>query len=116
MLDLQTMRLCIALIDEEYTETTQALYHTINAMYRNAEDKPAIAIALSEVMDGILDTIYVLVYTANMCGLDLSPGWEEVQRTNMAKKGGTKASNGKQMKPDDWTPPDLLSIVKEQMA
>jgi predicted HAD superfamily Cof-like phosphohydrolase len=32
----------------------------------------------------------------------------------MAKAGGPKRADGKQLKPEGWTPPDLAPILAEQ--
>lgn len=90
--------LCIALIVEEYAEL-------VKAMNRND---------MTEVADGIADLMYVTLYTANAYGLIMEPIFAEVQRSNMAKKGGPTRSDGKLLKPADWTPPDIASIVRAQ--
>lgn len=90
--------LCKALCTEECSELVQAL---------EAED-------LVEIADGIADLIYVALYTANAYGILMEPVFKEVQRSNMAKKGGPKAANGKQQKPEGWAPPDIASIIKAQ--
>jgi predicted HAD superfamily Cof-like phosphohydrolase len=40
-------------------------------------------------------------------GVDLSPFFEEVHRTNMHKLTGPKRDDGKQLKPADWKPPRI---------
>lgn len=90
--------LCKALCYEEFQELVVAL---------TEED-------IVEIADAIADLIYVALYTANAYGLYMEPIFQEVQRSNMAKKGGPKAANGKQQKPEGWAPPDIASIVKAQ--
>jgi len=46
-------------------------------------------------------------------GIDLMPFYEEVHRTNMAKLGGPKREDGKQLKPPGWEPPRIGEILKE---
>lgn len=45
-------------------------------------------------------------------GLDLRPFFEEVHRTNMAKLGGPRRADGKQLKPADWKPPRIAEMYK----
>jgi len=96
--DEKTMKLRLALIKEEIDELTEAY----------DEDD------LSSFMDAIADSIYVLLGTAISVGVDLKPIWDEVQRTNMAKVPGNSRKDGKVLKPDNWTPPDIDALLKEQ--
>lgn len=92
--------LCKALCTEECSELVQAL---------DKEDLVGIA-------DGIADLIYVALYTANAYGILLEPVFAEVQRSNMTKKNGPKREDGKQLKPDSYSPPDITSIINAQHA
>jgi len=69
---------------------------------------------LVELADGICDSIVVLLGTAVTYGIDIRPVWDEVHRTNMAKKKGILREDGKRLKPDDWEPPDIAGILQEQ--
>lgn len=92
--------LCLTLIREE------GLQETVDALETGD---------LVEIADGIADTIYVLVYAAHCYGIPIAEVWAEVQRTNMAKFPGGKVlrreSDGKILKPEGWTPPDIRSIL-----
>lgn len=46
-------------------------------------------------------------------GIDLYPFYEEVHRTNMAKLGGPKRADGKQLKPDGWQPPRIAEMLSQ---
>lgn len=92
--------LCKALMHEELAELCAAL---------DTGD-------MTEVADGLADLLYVTLYTANACGLHMDPIFMEVQRSNMAKKGGAKREDGKQLKPADWAPPDIANIVRAQQG
>ncbi len=106
------------LIMEEAVETVAALGFPAYASlarpdgslveFRIDDDaKPDIA----EAIDGICDSIYVLVGTAISMGVDLDPHFDEVHRANMAKLGGGKRADGKVIKPLGWEPPDHKSIL-----
>jgi predicted HAD superfamily Cof-like phosphohydrolase len=100
--DIQTLR--IKLIDEEIN------HELLPAMDSGSTaDLPAIA-------DGIVDSIYVLVGAALSYGIPLARVWEAVQTANMAKADPVtgmvkKRSDGKVMKPDGWTPPDIAAVL-----
>lgn len=70
---------------------------------------------LVKIADGIVDSIVVLLGAAVHYGIDVRPIWDEIQKTNLAKKGGEKRADGKILKPIGWTPPDIKSIIEEQM-
>lgn len=89
------------LIEEEVLETTKAI--------DNGD--------LEGIADGIADAIYVLVGTALEYGIPLAAVWAEVQRANMAKvdpvTGRVKRrGDGKILKPDGWTPPNITEAMK----
>jgi predicted HAD superfamily Cof-like phosphohydrolase len=69
---------------------------------------------LSVIAKEIADLIYVALGTAVSYGIDMGPIFEAVHRSNMAKIGGRKNENGKWIKPEGWTPPDLLAILAAQ--
>ena len=69
---------------------------------------------LTEIADGIVDSIVVLLGTAVTYGIDIRPIWNEVHRTNMAKKGGKLRKDGKLLKPKGWKPPEVERLIKEQ--
>jgi predicted HAD superfamily Cof-like phosphohydrolase len=96
--DEDTMSLRIALVEEEFLELKEACAE---------KDFPSF-------VDAIADSIYVLLGTAVATGVDLSPIWEEVQATNMAKANGVKRADGKLLKPEGWKPPQIMSLLKEQ--
>lgn len=69
---------------------------------------------LAEIADASADLIYVILGTCVYYGIDLRPVWDEVQRTNMAKEGGPTRADGKILKPEGWTPPDITRILATQ--
>lgn len=90
------------LINEEFTELCEA---------ELAEDTV-------EEFDAVLDMIVVLIGYGLSRGWPMLAGWEEVMRSNMAKidpKTGlvTKRADGKILKPEGWTPPDLAEVLEQ---
>ena len=92
------MKLRFSLIEEEILELKEA--------YKDND--------LPSFIDAIADSIYVLLGTSVSIGVDLKPIWDEVQRTNMAKIPGYSRKDGKILKPDNWSPPDIEHLLKEQ--
>lgn len=96
--DADIMDLRFNLIQEEFDELAAA---------HDLEDFP-------EFIDAIADSIYVLLGTCVSLGVDLEPIWKEVHKTNMAKAPGNSRKDGKILKPEDWTPPDIKPLLKKQ--
>jgi len=71
---------------------------------------------LVKIADGIVDSIVVLLGTSVTYGIDIRPVWDEVHKTNMAKKGGKLRADGKLLKPEGWKPPNIERIIKEQQG
>ena len=66
--------------------------------------------------DGIADLIYVAIGTALEFGIPIDRVWAEVQRANMAKRDPATGrvryrEDGKVLKPEGWTPPNIAEIV-----
>ena len=71
-----------------------------------------------EILDALADIIYVAHGAALDCGYDVDAALNLVHDANMRKLGPDGRpilnENGKVMKPDGWTPPDLSSLVEHQ--
>lgn len=70
-----------------------------------------------EKLDACMDMIWVILGFCYMKGYDVSGAWNEVARSNLAKidtQTGKvkKREDGKVLKPEGWTPPDLKQFVK----
>jgi predicted HAD superfamily Cof-like phosphohydrolase len=100
----------IRLITEEFDETIDALLKLGNP----ALNKYAQSALIADVADGVVDLMYVLIGTTLAMGINLDPVWEAVQYANMTKMSGPVREDGKRLKPDDWQPPDVLGIIREQ--
>lgn len=63
---------------------------------------------LEELVDGLVDLIYVAAGTLNMLGVEPQTHWDEVHNANMAKRRGTtkRGSSYDAVKPEGWTPPN----------
>ena len=89
------------LIVEEYNEYIQAL---------NKNDDV-------EQLDACMDMIWVILGFCYMKGYDVQGAWNEVARSNLSKIDSVtgkvkKREDGKVLKPEGWTPPDLTPFVK----
>lgn len=70
-----------------------------------------------EVADALADLIYIACGTAASYGIPLNKVFEEVHRSNMAKLVDgkpLKRADGKVIKPEGWTPPDIEGVIKKQ--
>ena len=71
---------------------------------------------LVEVADALADIIYIACGTAVAYGIPLDKVFAEVHRSNMAKLVDGKPlyrEDGKVMKPEGWTPPDVEGVLKK---
>ncbi len=96
--DNRTQVLRMELVKEEYLELETAL------VYENIE----------QVVDALGDLLYVVYGTAIAFGVDMEPVFNEIHRANMSKEGGVHRKDGKWLKPEEWKPPDIKRIIKEQ--
>ena len=71
---------------------------------------------LENIAKELADIIYIVCGTAASYGIPLDKVFDEVHRSNMAKLGPDgsvkRREDGKILKPDGWTPPDITSILK----
>ncbi len=83
----------------------------------NRELLPAMeANDLPEIADAMADAIYVIVGAAIEYGIPLDRVWAAVQNANMAKVDPItgkvrKRADGKVLKPDGWTAPDIVAVL-----
>ena len=86
----------------------------------NIELKEAIAANdRVEILDALLDTIVVTVGALHSLGVDAEGAWNEVIRSNMSKidpltNKVIKRDDGKVLKPEGWTPPNIKDIIKRK--
>ena len=94
--------LYVTLIEEEANELADAI---------TAHDQV-------ETVDALIDILVVTIGALHSMGADAEAAWKEVMKTNFAKidrETGKvrKREDGKVLKPQGWTPPDLKPFLKK---
>jgi len=108
----KTISLYHDLVVEEIGELEDAM-----ASFNAAETEAEIIQAKADALDGICDSIWVLIGLAQMMTLPLERGWDEVAISNLRKIDAElgrvqRDENGKILKPEGWRPPDMVRIIK----
>tara|TARA_X000001382_G_scaffold2652_1_gene3129 strand:+ start:1175 stop:1579 length:405 start_codon:yes stop_codon:yes gene_type:complete len=71
-----------------------------------------------EVADALTDLLYVVYGAGHAFGIDLDECFKEVHRSNLSKLGEDfkpiKREDGKVLKPDTYSPPDLKFVLAGQ--
>lgn len=71
-------------------------------------------------VDGIEVDLFDLRFTiftfAYYCGIDLIPVFAEIHKSNMTKEPGQKREDGKILKTEKYSPPNIESIILEQTS
>lgn len=63
------------------------------------------------VADALADIDYVVQGAALTFGIPHDAVFDEVHRSNIAKVGGPVREDGKKLKPEGWTPPDIAGVL-----
>ena len=102
LVDLETHRLRVALIEEELEEFHQA-----------GESRDLVAVA-----DSLADLLYVVYGAAVAYGIELMPIFREVHRANLTKGNPEvlRRPDGKILKGMNFTPPDIRTLVEAQVG
>jgi predicted HAD superfamily Cof-like phosphohydrolase len=68
-----------------------------------------------ELVDALLDVVYIALGTAVLCGFKTQEHWDEIQRANMSKvRGQTKRGHSFDVKkPEGWVGPQHDKILGE---
>lgn len=66
------------------------------------------------IVDAAVDIPYSCLNVPAVLGIDIDPFWDIVHASNMAKAGGPRRDDGKQLKPKGWSPPDIAGELKRQ--
>jgi predicted HAD superfamily Cof-like phosphohydrolase len=120
----ENVTLYMKLVEEERAELRAAVRKLLRAAKRRRgpATRSELVGLVSEVADGALDLIYVSAGLLHSCGIPDPHGlWDEVQRSNMAKvdrktKKVLRRPDGKVLKPEGWSPPNLARKVEVQFA
>lgn len=69
-----------------------------------------------EISDALGDMIVIIIGTALSYGIPLDKIWNEIHKSNMAKIDEDtgkviRRDDGKVIKPESWTPPDIQGIL-----
>jgi len=104
-------KMYLKLIKEEFDELQVAQGIDLETGEQVREADPV------ETLDALLDIIVVTIGAIHSAGMDGEGGWKEVMGTNFAKVDKEtgkvrKREDGKVLKPQGWTPPDLKPFVK----
>lgn len=110
--DLEVFERRLRLVDEEVNK------EFVPMMARLAAGQIAWSLEnRAEMLDHIVDCVYVLLGTASEIGLPFDDGFDIVHQANMAKfkDGIVKNEFGKLMKPEGWIAPNafLFEIIKQ---
>ena len=107
---LKALDLAANLISEEVT------WELLPALDRFQREPSTVT--LTAVLDGIVDSVYVLYQLSNTLKLPFDAAFQEIHGSNMAKRGldgkVTFRSDGKVLKPEGWTPPRLHALLMRE--
>ena len=102
----------LGLIKEEYDELLVAQGFNLETGEKTGP------VDMIETLDALLDIVVVTIGAMHSAGMNAEGGWKEVMKTNFAKVDKEtgkvrKREDGKVLKPQGWTPPDLEPYVKK---
>jgi predicted HAD superfamily Cof-like phosphohydrolase len=94
-------------------ENATLYYHLIREESQEYQD----AVTDEDELDACMDMIWVILGYCYMRGYNVEGAWNEVARSNLAKINPEtgkviKREDGKVLKPEGWTPPNLTPFVK----
>lgn len=113
--------------DRELLKAVRLAYSLINEEVNN-ELLPAVVkftrepstVTLTSVLDGLVDSVYVLYQLSNTLKLPFDAAFREIHNSNMAKRGldgkVTFRNDGKVLKPEGWTPPKLHALLSREFT
>lgn len=78
-------------------------------------DELIVAETKADVLDALVDLVYVIMGTAYLQGFNFQEAWNRVHAANMAKTRGPSARSQDfdVIKPEGWRPPDLSDLAGE---
>lgn len=123
--DEAAVRLRLRLVAEEFTELLLACLKEPRATpwilrraiqeIEHAVELCDINVDLPKLADATVDLDYTVEGFRIALGIDSTPLWKLVHDANLAKRGGPRReSDGKLLKPDGWSPPDIAGELERQ--
>lgn len=116
MLDGKQLWLSCRTMAEEFTEFLTAVgmppSESLVALLPPPEEQGPTDLA--EAVDALIDLQYYSLGVLINMGVDARPIWRVIQAANMAKLGGPKDKDGKQLKPAGWKHPDIGALLEKQ--
>jgi predicted HAD superfamily Cof-like phosphohydrolase len=117
---IEFLKLRETLIREEFEEFEDAIRDLVRSL--KAKQTPTEAVTV-ELLDSLVDMIYLAVGTAEILGFDIEGAFHEVHRSNMSKtcpetgkfiiSDGTDGyPKGKVIKGPNYSKPDLRKFIK----
>lgn len=103
--------------DQERNEHNVYLYgKLIREEHTEFWDSEAVSDEVGQ-LDACMDMIWVILGYCYMKGYNVDGAWNEVARSNLAKINPVtgkvnKREDGKVLKPEGWTPPQLEQFIK----
>ena len=107
------MRAC----DQSVGEFNEAQYQLYCNLISEEFNELVASTTKVDDLDALIDILVVTVGAIHSLGADAEGAWKEVMRTNFAKIDRDtgkvrKREDGKVLKPQGWTPPELAPFVK----
>ena len=98
--------------NNQYDLYTKLITEEVNELWTAINNQDAV-----EQLDALTDILVVTIGAIHSMGADAEGAWKEVMRSNFAKidkETGkvVKREDGKVLKPDGWTPPNLKGFIK----
>lgn len=105
-MDLEIFKIRLKHITEEVIEFHQAFVNGDSA----------------EVLDALIDLVYVALGTAELMNFPFEAGWDEVHKANMKKVRAKTSEESKRgtafdvIKPEGWVPANIAGILEDYDA
>ncbi len=98
--------------EEQYTMYRKLIAEEVEELHEAIENNDRV-----EQLDALIDILVVTIGALHSMGADAEGAWKEVLRTNLAKIDPDtgkviKRDDGKVLKPEGWTPPQLADFLK----
>jgi predicted HAD superfamily Cof-like phosphohydrolase len=107
------MQMCGQTVGEENIDQYALYLNLIKEEVQELEDSRT----REDDLDALIDILVVTIGAIHSAGFQGEGAWQEVMRTNFAKVDPVtgkirKRGDGKILKPDDWTPPNLVPFAE----